>query len=380
MRSTRLIVPALAMFVLATACGSDGERAEPAEATTPTTAATGSPRYAARGPYTVGYTTLSMNDRSVAVWYPADETAAAGAPKATYDQRTPLPDELDSFVPPEFNTVVMMNAYTDVAANAQGPFPIVLFSHGATAFPMASSALLTGIASWGFVVVAVDYRERGVVTQLPGQAPLTLDAARDRQLMLAGLDLVTQENGRSASVLHGVVDDERVAAVGHSAGGTTAFDALSDPRVGVAVGWASLGPPGAPAAKPSMIVGASNDLAVTPAQLAKTYESLAAPKRRVVIAEAGHQSFTDLCVVTKNGGGMVRYAIDHELVAEPAAKLLMNGCEPTAAAPDEFWPVVQHFTVAEIRAALGLDASPVGLGPAIERAFPSPSIEYEQQP
>jgi predicted dienelactone hydrolase len=215
---------------------------------------------------------------------------------------------------------------------------------------------------------------------LPGQAPLTLDAARDRKLMLAGLDLAIQENGRSASVLQGIVDRERVAAVGHSAGGTTAFDALSDPRVGVAVGWASLGPPGAPAAKPSMIIGASNDLVVTPAQLAKTYEALGAPKRSVVIADGGHQSFTDLCVVTKNGGGMVRYAIENQLVAEPAAALLMNGCEPTASTPDEFWPVVQHFTVAEMRAALGLDASPVGLGDAVTGAFPSPSIEYEQQP
>ena len=188
-------------------------------------------KYAKAGPYKVGYTTLRMNDRFVDVWYPADAAAAKDKPKATYDQTTPLPENLKSFVPKEFNTVVTMEAYNDIAGSTKGPFPIVLYSHGATAYRMASSGLSAGIASWGFVVVSADYVERSVVTQLPGQSPLTLDSERDRRLMLASLDLVTGENDRSTSVLHGIVDDTRVAAVGHSAGGTTAFDALNDARV-----------------------------------------------------------------------------------------------------------------------------------------------------
>src|SRR2546430_14085647 len=102
--------------------------------------------YATKGPYKVGYTTLRMNDRDVDVWYPATRAAAAGKPKATYDQATPLPADLKSFVPKEFNTVVTMNAYNDVAGSTKGPFPVVLFSHGAGAFRMASSALEVGVA------------------------------------------------------------------------------------------------------------------------------------------------------------------------------------------------------------------------------------------
>jgi dienelactone hydrolase len=368
-----------AIVLAATACGSSDDNAEPAAVNTATTASTDAATYATTGPFKVGYTTLRMGDRDVDVWYPADAAAIAGKPKATYDQTSPLPENLKSFVPKEFNTVVTMAAFSDVAGSTKGPFPVVLFSHGATAYRMASSGLSAGIASWGFVVVSADYLERGVVTQLPGQAPLTLDPARDRRLMLASLDLVTEENDRSASVLNGIVDQTRVAAVGHSAGGTTAFDALTDPRVKVAVGWAPAGPSATPAEKPTMIIGAANDLSVTPAQLAETYGSLPAPKRRIQIGNAGHNSFTDLCVVTENGGGMVGFAIENGLVPEIASKQLLNGCEKTALTSEQFWPVAQHFTVAELRAGLGIDAQPVGLSAEIARSFPGIPVSFEQE-
>ena len=87
--------------------------------------------YAKPGPYAVGYTTLMFPDRSVAVWYPADATSVAGKPKATYEQSTPLPDNLKGLVPAQYNTSVTMNAYGDVQASTKGPFPVLLFSHGA---------------------------------------------------------------------------------------------------------------------------------------------------------------------------------------------------------------------------------------------------------
>jgi dienelactone hydrolase len=351
--------------------------ATPATAVTTTTSARRDKAvYALPGPYKVGYTTLQMRDRSVAVWYPADQHAVEGKPKATYSQRTPLPRDLAHFVPDPYNAVVTMAAYNDVVGSAKGPFPVVLFSHGAGAYRMASSALTTGIASWGFVVVSADYLERGVVTQLPGQKALTLDPVRDKRLMLASLDLVTKANDRANSLLHGVVDGTRVAAVGHSAGGTTAFDALNDPRVQVAVGWAPSAPSATPADKPTMIIGASHDIGVPPTQLATTYGSLPAPKRRVEIGNAGHNSFTDLCLVTRSGGGMVQYAVNSHLVDHALAQLLLNGCEKTALAPERFFPVVQHFTVAELRSALRIDTEELGLGDNISRAFPGVTITY----
>jgi dienelactone hydrolase len=368
------------VLLLTTACGSDDESADPAPAATTTTSAPRASSYAPPGPYPVGYTTLRMDDRLVDVWYPAAEGAADGKRKATYDQKTPLPPNLRSLVPRQYNAVVTMDAYSDVAPSDEGPFPVVLFSHGLTAYRMASSGLLAGVASWGFVVVSADYLERGVTTQLPGQTPATLDAARDERVMLASLDRVSAEAARRGSVLDGLVDETRVAAVGHSAGGTTAFDALDDPRVKVAVGWAPAAPSAKPPAKPTMIIGASGDLGVAPSALERTYASLAAPKRRVEIGNAGHNSFTDLCVILRSTGGMVQYAIDQGLVPAGPAKLLVNGCEPAALSPKEFWPVVQHYTVAELRSALGIDAPRVGFSAASAQMFPGVSVTYEEQP
>jgi hypothetical protein len=47
--------------------------------------------------------------------------------------------------------------------------------------------------------------------------------------------------------------------------------------------------------------------------------------------------------------------------------------------PGGFWAVVQHFTVAELRTSLGIDAQPVGLGTGIANAFPGIKVTYEQQ-
>jgi dienelactone hydrolase len=386
MRVINRALVGIAIVVLAGSCSSSAKQASTAPTTksTDATTTTGAPAdkavYAAPGPFKVGYTTLRMVDRYVDVWYPADAGATAGMPKATYDQTTPLPPNLKHFVPKAFNTVVTMEAYQNVAGSSKGPFPVVLFSHGAPGVRMASSALDAGIASWGFVVVSVDYLERGEVTQLPGQKSLTLNPRRDRRLMLASLDLVTSDTGDSTSILHGLVDRTRVAAVGHSAGGTTAFDALSDPRVKVAIGWAPADPSAPPSNKPITIIGGSKDIAVTPAVLAKNYATLKSPKRFVEIGNAGHNSFTDLCVITRSGGGLVGYAIKNHLVAPGLAPLLLNGCASTNLAPETFFPVAQHFTVAELRAELGIDPQPVGLGDAITGAFPGVSVTYRHKP
>jgi dienelactone hydrolase len=350
-----------------TACSSSSKQA----ATTTSTAVGGptdDPAYTKPGPYKVGYTTLRMTDRDVAVWYPADDAAVAGKKKATYDQATPLPENLKGLVPPKYNTVVTMDAYKDVPASAKGPFPVVLFSHGAGGYRLVNSALDVGIASWGFVVVSADYLERGLVAQVTG-GKLDNNPARDRRLMLQSLDLVQHENERAGSVLRGSVNASLAGAVGHSAGGGTAFDALSDERVKVAVGWAPVPPSITPAVKPTMIIGAANDIALTPPRLAKTYESFPAPKRRVEIGNAGHNTFTDVCTVIRGGGGLIEFARQNHLVAENLLKLGLNGCAKRDTDPKKFWPVVQHFTVAELRSVL-LGAQPVGLGDGITRAFP----------
>lgn len=371
-RRTRngLAVLVVVVALVGAACSSGGTTTADRSAT---------PAYARKGPYPVGYTTLALADRKVSVWYPARRNAVTRAAKASYDQRTPLPDDLKGLVPDQYNTVVAMDAYADVRGSDKGPFPVLLFSHGFGGYRLVNSALMTGIASWGFVVVAADYRERGIEAQIRGQRTVP-DPTRDPRLMLATLDLVAGENRRPDSVLEGVVDARRVGSAGHSAGGGTAFDALRDPRVKVAIGWAPVGPSLDPAAKPTMIIGALGDVALTPEQLRKEYASFPPPRRFVEIGGAGHNSFTDSCPVIRQGGGLIEFARQRKLVAESLLKLGENGCEAGSIDPEKVWSVVQHFTVAELRAVFGVDKRPVGLGSGVARAFPGVRVTYLQQP
>jgi dienelactone hydrolase len=371
------------LFALTTlssaACSSDSKSTTLASSTSP--APTTGPVYATEGPHKVGYTTLHLPDRDVSVWYPADEATVAGKPKATYDQTTPLPDDLKGVVPAEFNRVVEMNAYADVPADSSGPFPVVLFSHGLSAYRLLNSALDVGLASWGFVVVAPDYLEHGLVAQVKGTL-VANTAEIDHSTATQTLDLIDAENRRSGSLLHGVADTTRVAAVGHSLGGRTSFDILNDPRVAVAVAWAPVAPSGVPANKPTMIIGAGGDIALTPETLGDEYASFPAPKRFVEIGgtAAGHNTFTDICAVIRDGGGLLAFAQQNHLVSDGLIKLGQNGCAPTDMAPDRFQSVVQHFTVAELRSAFGIDPQPVGLDDSITTAFGDIPVEYQHTP
>jgi len=378
-RRPRAAVLALVVLLI-TACSSDSKPAASASSASSSAAPTG-PAYAGEGPYSVGYTTLHLPDREVAVWYPADAASVGGKPKATYDQATPLPDELKGVVPAEFNRVVTMNAYADVPASSEGPFPVVLFSHGLSAYRLVNSALAVGLASWGFVVAAPDYVEHGIVAQVKGTISVNTSDV-DRTTASNTLDLVASENGRPGSLLSGVADTTRIAAVGHSLGGRTSLDILNDPRVAVAVAWAPVAPSGAPADKPTMIIGAGGDIALTPDALSKEYASFPAPKRFVEIGgpAAGHNTFTDVCAVIRDGGGLLAFARKNHLVSDGLLKLGENGCAPTDIAPERFQPIVQHFTVAELRSELGIDQQPVGLDDSITTAFGDIPVQYQHTP
>jgi predicted dienelactone hydrolase len=376
---TRRLLIFIALLTLAVvACSSSSK-----SASTPTTTAPSSPAndpvYAKPGPYKVGYTKMRLPDRDVFVWYPADNAAVAGKTKYSYDQVTPLPPNLRGVLPAKYNDVVHTNSYEGVASSTKGPFPVVLFAHGLSAYPLVNSTSEIGIASWGFVVVSVDYIERDIVNQVsPKKYPL--DPGRDPRLLLASLDLVTKASAESSSLLHGAVDALKVGAVGHSLGGRGVFDALRDPRIAVAIGYAPVGPAGPPANKPTMFIGGALDNAVPPTEVAKTYDSFPPPKRRIEIANAGHNTFTDTCPVIRAGGGLIQFAIANHLVDKKLAELGFNGCNKNDLAPDRFLPIVQHFTVAELRDVLGIDPQPVGLGDGIVHAFPGVSLTYTHQP
>ena len=225
-------------------------------------------------------------------------------------------------------------------------------------------------------MVSADYLERGLAAQAL-KLTATPSAAQDSAIMQSSLTAVEHASSDPSSPLSGVADPKEVAAVGHSAGGGTAFDALSAPEVRTAVGWAPVGPTGTPSATPVMLIGAEGDTVVPPAQVRATYRSFRGPKALVEISGEGHNTYTDICTGIRSGGGLISYAIHAGFVSADLAELGVNGCQSDDLAPDRFWPVVQFYTVLQLKNQLGGDSSATIPSPAPGQ-FPGFSVTVTQ--
>ncbi len=377
------------LALVAGACSSDDDASGTSSTTSTTTnqavpvvkAGEDDAAFRGPGPFEVGVTTLSLPDRKVEVWYPARTGSTEGKPAATYSQLDALPPSLAAAAPallpkdvsPDVLVVTMDGTVRDVPGSTNGPFPLVLFSHGFGSYRLDASHLLRGIASWGFVVAAPDHIERGRAAVVSGTA--TSDTPKDVQVLLDTIPLVAGAGGP----LQGLTDTSKVAAVGHSAGGRAALTALSEPQIGVAVGWAAAGrEPGPAPHKPSMNIAAKEDILVPLPEVRQTFAGLSTPKRLVVIAGAGHNSFTDICQAVKAGNDLIGLAQRIGIpLPDELAKGGKDGCGPDSIDTALGWQITQHFTVAELRDGLGLDKVPVGLGQDVTKEFAAP-IEYVQ--
>ncbi len=141
--------------------------------------------------------------------------------------------------------------------------------------------------------------------------------------------------------------------------------------LGFATGASSRGVAG----KPILLLAGAEDGGA--AGLEQAYDDLSPIKRFVAINHAAHNSFTDQCAIIWGGNNFLEklvaagFPIPADLLA-----LAIDGCRPENLAPAEFWKVVQHFTVAHLRAAFGMDDPPVGLGDGIAGAFGDITLRY----
>ena len=318
------------------------------------------PAYDRPGRYAVGVTTLDLGpagpvlgERSATVFYPTLTGATAGHPQFSYSESQTLPPSLQGVLPARYDTVTSVTgAYTGPPATAGRTFPVVLFSHGYGGERLYYSHLLAGIASWGYVVVSADYLERGLAAQALNST-VRPTAAQDSAVMRSSLAAALRASGDPASPMYGVADPAEVAAVGHSAGGQTAFDALNAPAVRTAVGWAPVGPVGTPSVKPVMLIGAEGDEAVKPAYVQQTYASFTGPRTLVEISGEGHTTYTDICTGIQSGGGLISFAVANHFVSPQLAQLGINGCQASDLAPQRFWPIVQYYTLFQLGSVFG---------------------------
>lgn len=183
-----------------------------------------------------------FRELSLSIWFPAQ---ASGASK-----RAPYMDEalLDIAVPTgnpseriSSKVKVFTNARENAAMPSTGKFPVILFSPGLGANSESYSGLLEGIASHGYVIVAIDHayvsgvtrlQDASIATSKLGEAAeqagdssepentATPIVVEDQRFVLRWL----QESGASTAakkILAGHLDMQHVTAMGHSYGGST---------------------------------------------------------------------------------------------------------------------------------------------------------------
>ena len=254
---------------------------------------------------------------TVQAWYPAP--ASQGPEGAPYlDGLGRLPPTI-SLLP----SAVMVH-YDRIAtaplnaplSTARPQWPVVIFSPGYGATRSLYASLLRDLASRGFVVLALDHPFEAAVTELadgsiatPVEKFLPDDPRRQRYMegrlstRVADLRFVLDQLSGADTLgpLQGHLDTARIAAIGHSFGGATAFAAMvADPRLVAAVDidGALYGPAvGARLSGPAMVI--DSDHAVTghdSAYLARTADVLAhagTPSYRFELTGTHHYSFTD---------------------------------------------------------------------------------------
>jgi len=176
------------------------------------------PTYGVRGPHPVGTIDMVVDNEErplpVTIWYPAlnpEELEEIYTYPAIYP---PV------FPPLEVYGMALFEAEPD---SENGPYPLVVWSHGFTSFRTMNTYFGEHLASWGFVVIAPDHL--GMTASEIANEPATFwpiyyNNPRDVSLVI---DFAEQIN--ADGVMAGMIDTENVASTGHSSGGFTALQA-----------------------------------------------------------------------------------------------------------------------------------------------------------
>ena len=267
-----------------------------------------------RGNAPVGVRTLELRDDAredrtlpVEVWYPAD---------AAHRGQDFEEAHLDRFEVAPGLPEVAQHAVRD-ARPAEGPFPLVVFSHGATSHRRSATHLTTHLASHGYVVASADHVGNTLADLVhdlttgaaAGEGRLTnmFDSATDRPRdVVSVLDAVL---GGAEPALAGLADAERVGTCGVSFGGWTSLHLNSiDPRPRASFPIVPAWGPGPLKTEqlsdlarlddwgrevPTCVLAAERDALILLPALRDLHAKLAGPKQLAVLNNAGHVHFVD---------------------------------------------------------------------------------------
>lgn len=231
-----------------------------------------------------------------------------------------------------------------------GGFPVVVFSHGYSSTTFSYIAQIENFVSHGYVVVAVEHTDAAGVIVFPGNRirlfrnpPMAASAPKDpMQAMILSAEAGTQTGAEDVrfvlnmlaekkTSLAGIINLNRVAAVGHSYGGTLSARACQlDTRIKACVSEdGSVNPVGAffdypdhaAFTQPFLLIEIENH--PTDAELSRMHESRAQwnaylAHQRKQLSACGPGSY--LALVSKPGMGHASFSDGPVLNAAPGSK------------------------------------------------------------
>ena len=311
------------------------------------------------GPYPVGITTRTLESGElVEIWYPAGDDAT-GLTDA-YTVRDFTPTIMRDLVPEEINDRLEIAAGRDATTATDGPFPLVMFSHGSTSFRLQSSRLAHHLASWGMVVSSTDHPSRALINMLA--SPEDARSSVDNVFAMRALVLADETFGP-------IIDESRVGMSGHSAGGGTTLAVASAGDIAGYVSYASGAFSDEPLPDvPSLFMAGEIDTIVEPGRTADAFSAAPAPSWYLEFADSGHLAFSDLCAVGDGDATLIDLADAaglSDFLNDGIRRLGTDGCEDPNRPVKEVWPGIHQATTGFFRFVFGTDESPVGLDESV---------------
>lgn len=388
----RLLPVLLAATLIAASCGSDSDSTaaatteaaadttepaapatteaaatttEPAD-TIPETTAAPEPEVtaqdlAAPGPYAVGVTTRTLPEGGlVEIWYPADESTRGGTD--TYNVRSFLPTGVADLISGDIDDSLTTDSTRDAVAAPDGPFPIVLFSHGASSFRLQSSNIAQHLATWGIVTASTDHPSRDLLNSLGGTAegqPPSADQMRSMRTYLTTLG--------EDPVLGTTLDNDRVALGGHSAGGGTISEVALDGGFLGYVSYASGLRDNVPEI-PSLFLAGELDGIIESSRTVESFELAPARSWLWLFSDTGHLAFSDLCAIGPGDSNLIVLAEQAGLgdfIDDRLRTLATDGCDEPNRPVQEVWPGIDQAATGFYRWVFGIDAEPIGLDESV---------------
>lgn len=285
------------------------------------------------GAHPIGSTTVHLEDEGradpwvpsedrqlmVSLWYPATKPSGTPAPYMTAAESREYGASTGLGLPPDLFTTVTTHATADAEpVRRRGGLPLVVLSPG-FGLPRATlSGLAEELASRGYVVAGIGHNYEAHGIAFPDGRTTSCVACENTDFPRVGavraedvsfvLDELTGDRlgGRTAGKVGALVDEDRVAMVGHSAGGFSTIPAmLRDARIiaGVNMDGNFRFPNDTPSDRPVLMLGKPSHVpGGQDPTWDETWRELTGWKRWLSVDRTEHLSFTDLAPLAQQLG------------------------------------------------------------------------------